>query len=177
MEFKELTETDKTLFADAMLKMLYYIDAEFVPPLSKRRSTTQNNLTGEGAENGIEAYFSEMIKQDITGVFENNELIGFVSYRKNYTSEIIFSSELPNIYISTLVLSRQSRGRGITKELYSYLFNTLFPESSIFTRTWSTNIAHTRILSYFGFSELLRIENDRGDGIDTVYYKREKTKA
>lgn len=177
MEFKLLTENEKEIFGSQMINMLTLADKEFVPPLSERSSTTQGNLSSRSATGGINAYYAEMAKQEILCAFDNGELLGFVSYRKNYTSEHISKSELPNIYISTLVLSPAARGRGLTLKMYSFLFDELYPECSVFTRTWSTNIAHTKILSKFGFSELLRKENDRGDGIDTVYYKRERSKA
>ena len=81
---------------------------------------------------------------------------------------------MPNIYLSTLVLSAESRGKGITKKLYAHLFNELYPEKNIFTRTWSTNAPHIKILDYFGFDEMVRIKNDRGNGIDTVYFENRR---
>jgi len=81
---------------------------------------------------------------------------------------------LPNIYLSTLILSTESRGKGVTKKLYAHLFNELYPDKSIFTRTWSTNLAHIKILDYFSFEEIARLENDRGNGIDTVYFAKRK---
>ncbi len=176
MEFKILTEKEKKLFELQMINMLTLADKEFVPPLSERSSTTQGNLSA-GGTGGINSYYADMAKQEILCALEGEEVLGFVSYRKDYVSELISESELPNIYISTLVLSPAARGRGLTSKMYSFLFDELYPECSVFTRTWSTNIAHTKILSKFGFSELLRKENDRGEGIDTVYYKRERSKA
>ena len=52
---------------------------------------------------------------------------------------------------------------------YSYLFEK-YSDRPIFTRTWSTNLAHIKILEKFGFSEHLRIKNHRGENIDTVYF-------
>jgi len=63
-----------------------------------------------------------------------------------------------------------ARGRRLTQGMYDHLFNTLYPHHSIFTRTWSTNIAHSTILSRMGFSELSRVKDERGAGIDTVYF-------
>ena len=52
--------------------------------------------------------------------------------------------------------------------MYDHLFHTLYPQCSIYTRTWSTNAPHSRILSKFSFEELARLENDacihRDDG-------------
>ncbi|MBQ7897105.1 MAG: GNAT family N-acetyltransferase [Clostridia bacterium] len=170
MEKKLLSEEEKIKYhRDEILEMMRISDKDFVPPLSSRTSTTQSNLSGDGS-GGIELYFNEMIKQKVLGAFEGDRLFGIVSFRENYETDII--KDLPNIYISTLFLHPDSRGRGVTKELYSYLFFDLYKNSNIFTRTWSANVAHIKILDFFGFELFHRIENDRGDGIDTVYFRR-----
>ena len=169
MEKRLLSEEEKIKYSAEILEMMRISDKDFVPPLSSRSSTTQSNLSGEGA-GGIELYFSEMIKQNVLGAFEGEKLFGIVSFRENYETDIV--KDLPNIYISTLFLHPESRGRGVTKQLYSYLFFDLYKDRNIFTRTWSTNLAHIKILDFFGFELFHRIENDRGEGIDTVYFKR-----
>ena len=56
--------------------------------------------------------------------------------------------------------------------------NILFKEyehMNIFTRTWSTNAVHIRILSKFEFETLHVLKDHRGAGIDTIYFvKRPK---
>lgn len=150
-------------------------DSDFVPPLSKRSGTTQSDLSGgKTSGGGIGAYCSEMMKQEVLAAVSESRLLGFVSYRENMVSAEIGEGTLPNIYVSTLLLHPESRGMRLTARMYDYIFNTLYPERSIFTRTWSTNLAHIKILSGFDFCEMKRIENDRGAGIDTVYYKLER---
>ena len=63
------------------------------------------------------------------------------------------------------------RRRGIARSFYDLLMS-LFPEQTLLisTRTWSTNNSHISLLEKMGFTGPLRIENDRGPGIDTVYY-------
>ena len=171
MEFILMDLSQKATYKDEMLKMLCYSDKEFVPPLSARSSTTQKDLSGSVmVENGLESYFSEMCNQQIMGVFEDDTLLSFISFRENYTSDVIGEQYLPNIYLSTLVSKPETRGRGITVKLYDHLFNHCYADRFVLTRTWSTNFAHTRILEKFAFGELLRIADDRGKGIDTVYY-------
>lgn len=58
--------------------------------------------------------------------------------------------------------------------MYAYLFSA-YKNANIFTRTWSTNFAHIKILQAFGFETVKVLKNDRGSGIDTVYFKKEKT--
>ena len=172
MQFKLLDHKDKNSFENDIIEMLIESDKDFVPPISARSSTLDKNFSEASTENGILSYYSGMKGQQILGAFDEGKLVGFVSYRENFVSDEISSSELPNIYVSTLVLSKGARGKGVTKKMYTYLFCELYADRNVFTRTWSTNCAHTKILLDFGFFEIIRKENDRGVGIDTVYYKK-----
>ena len=93
------------------------------------------------------------------------------SYKENYSCAEISPKELPNIYISTLIVSPNARGKGVTKALYGKLFSE-YENINIFTRTWSTNIAHIKILEKYGFKVIQVIKDDRGNGIDTIYFKK-----
>ena len=170
MEMIFLDDQGKQQYYEALLQLCKKSDNEFVPPLSQRNSTTQGNLTG-GMNSGILAYFQEVMKQSVLVCTENDRLLGFVSFREDYIPEHYPNAKLPNIYVSTLILSADSRGRGLTKQIYQHLFMERFPERSIYTRTWSTNAAHLKILSFFCFSQCMCIPNHRGEGIDTVYYE------
>ncbi len=177
MHFRILTDADKSRYRGSLVLMLKISDKDFVPPLSTRSSTTQSDLKGgSSSEDGLLSYYEEMNKQHILGVFDEQELIGFVSFRENYTSSEIGENTLPNIYLSTLVLNPSARGKNLTYRMYEYLFDTLYPNSSVYTRTWSTNFAHIKILSKFDFEEFIRKPNDRGDGIDTVYFRKIREK-
>lgn len=170
MIFKILTEQDKSLYKQTILEIMRLCDNDFIPPLSARNSTTQKSLIGgKSTEEGLISYMTEMLSQVVLGSFENNNLIGFVSFKENYLSDVILDSDLPNIYLSTLMLNKEARGKRLTQQMYDYLFNVVYPDRSIFTRTWSTNIAHLKILEKFNFSLIKTIKNDRGNGIDTVY--------
>jgi len=170
-----MDDARKEAFASQMLEMLTASDREFIPPLSARSSTTQKDLSGgESSPEGIQLYFGEMKKQQILGAFEEERLLGWISYRENYTCPEIGEDTLPNIYLSTLVSRPEARGRGLTRSLYDHLFHTLCPDRNVFTRTWSTNAIHIRILEKFGFRLLCRKVNDRGNGIDTVYFRKDK---
>lgn len=165
-------KTDK-LFVD-IYSLLEEGDREFFPPLSCRSSTTQKNLTGiHKSVDGIKNYFEEMKKQNILVAVEDDKLLGFVSFKENLVTDVIPEKESPNIYISTLIVSPDARGMGLTRKMYEYLFDT-YKQSNVFTRTWSTNTAHINILSKFGFDIYKTIENDRAEGVHTVYFKKGK---
>jgi len=177
MEFKLLTQEEKEQYYQTMLCMMEISDQDFVPPLSQRSSTTQKILTGTASTDvhaGLSSYLNTMMQQEILACLEDGKLLGFVSFIKDYTTDYITEADLPNIYLSTLILNPEARGRGITKQMYGHLFNDLYADRHIFTRTWSTNVPHIKILGYYNFAELARIPNHRGEGIDTVYYAKRR---
>ena len=172
MEIRVLKKSEHKIYFDEILEMLICCDNEFVPPLSTRKSTTQTKLNGtKMLGDGIASYFEEMNKQKILIATENEKVIAFVAFRENFTNEKIPESELPNIYISTLIVHPEERGKKLTQKIYATLFDE-YKTANVFTRTWSTNLAHIRILSKFNFERVCVIENDRGEGIDTFYFKK-----
>ncbi|MBR5460171.1 MAG: GNAT family N-acetyltransferase [Clostridia bacterium] len=174
MEIKILTKNDSELYFPEILEMLKRADGEFVPPLSSRSSTTQSSLVGNASTpEGILLYFEEMKKQRLAVALENGELVAFMSYRENYLTDTV--TEVPNVYLSTLIVKPEGRGKGLTQIMYGELFKA-YPDRCVYTRTWSTNVAHTKILSRLGFDILKVIENDRGEGIDTVYFVKRGVK-
>ena len=172
MEFCILNNAQKEQYEEELFKILTQNDTAFVPPLSQRTGTTQTAFGGQANPSGVADYLNQMLTQQILAVLMEEKPVGFVSYIENKTDDGFL---LPNLYISTLVLQPETRGMGITKKLYHHLFNELYPERNVYTRTWSTNIAHIKILMGFGFEELKRIPNDRGQDIDTVYYAKRHT--
>ena len=172
MEIIILDKNEGARYHNAILEMLFSSDGDFVPPLSARNSAMQTDLnSSEKIEGGIINYFEEIKKHEIMVATENEKVIAFVAFRKNFINEKISEEELPNIYISTLIVRPEGRGKGITQKMYAYLFKR-YETVNFFTRTWSTNIAHIRILSKFNFEKICVIENDRGKGVDTVYFKK-----
>ena len=121
----------------------------------------------------IITYFEELKNQRFTVACDGEELLAFVSFKENLVSDVIGKDELPNIYISTLIVRPKARGTGLTYKMYENLFDA-YKNSNIFTRTWSANASHIKILSRFGFEVFKTIKNDRGEGIDTVYFRKMK---
>ena len=170
MQLQLLTPAQIKQYETMLFRLLSDADDEFLPPLSARSSTTQNALSGgEKSIDGVTAYFEQMKQQQIFAAIEKGQLHGFVSFKENYTNDAIPPEHLPNIYLSTLVVSPAARGKGLTKRMYGALFEQ-FADRAVLTRTWSTNAAHIRILDSFGFETLCTIPNDRGNGIDTIYF-------
>ena len=174
MEIVILTpETQKDIYPQ-VLEMLREADGDFVPPLSSRSSAAQQTLSETAPRsNGVQEYFSELQTQRFAAVYENGRVVAFVSWKEDYTCE--YMKKLPNIYISTLIVRPQIRGKGVTTALYKKLFSH-YKDRHIFTRTWSTNHAHIRVLEKYGFSLLQILPNHRGNGIDTVYFAKQPGK-
>ncbi len=158
---------------DGIFQLLIECAGEFVPPLWQRSSSTQQDLHGSSSSSKIPSeYFESIRKQSAFVAIDSGRVVGFMSFRKNYICKEIPRSFQPNIYITTVIVDPVYRNRGITGEFYEKLIDR-FAGYHIFTRTWSTNNSHSRILSSRRFFEHKRIPDDRGPGIDTVYYHHE----
>lgn len=153
--------------------LLVLSDEEFVPPLSSRNSTQQVGFAEGGmVENKPYAYFETIKTQSFILALEEDKVIGFMSYIPNYSLPFLYNGkEVISDYVSTVVVHPNYRGRKITQKFYNKLFER---KTAISTRTWSTNRAHIKILCRMLFEQIVTIENDRGEGIDTLYFLKTK---
>ena len=171
MELKYFDTVADCGFAADIHRLLVLADKEFIPPLSARGSSTQQNLTGtEAVSEGAKAYYAAMSTQPVVVAVENDRCYGFMAFKKDYTCE--YYEKLPNLYASTCVVHPDTRGQGLMGRFYQKMID-LFPECSVYTRTWHTNISHLKVLDKLGFTLLTRLPDHRGPGMDTVYYCRE----
>lgn len=170
-------------YYENVLALLSKCNHEFVPTLSSRKSTTEKNLAPEekGRDDVPYEYFEALKKQCFVLVFaetSNNGrmLVGFLSYIPEYSYTNNLGQTVIGQYVSTIIVSPSYRNQGIARQLYEELFRR-FPGKNIFTRTWSSdkncnNISHLTVLTQIGFQLFECKKNDRGKGIDTVYYHR-----
>ena len=176
MRIKFYRKINNQKIRQGIYDLLVACDNEFIPPLSARNSTTQTNLTDSSTSSaGITDYFNNVMRQNTLVVIEKKEVVAFMSFRENYVCENISRDNCPNVYVSTVIVHPAFRHQGIANKLYDRLL-AIYPRHYIFTRTWSTNNGHTRILRAIGFSEHCYLHNDRGEGIDTVYYRYKSKK-
>ena len=169
----ELTKKEK----DSVWRILCLCDGDFFPKLSARESSVQKKLDLNGGEGDTKAlphtYFNELIKQKfILAKDEAGEVVAFMSFRPDYICDALegFGKSL---YITTVCVDPSFRKQGIMKKLYETM-ETVCPEklgeSKVSTRTWSTNHIHIRELSNRGYQEVAVLKDDRGKGIDTIYF-------
>ena len=170
MELKYFETVADCSYADDIQALLALADKEFIPPLSARGSSTQQNFTCTDAVSaGAKAYYRAMSTQPVIVATENGRCYGFMAFKKDYVCE--YYCKTPNLYASTCVVHPDARGKGLMTGFYRTMI-TLFPQHSIYTRTWHTNISHLKVLEKLGFSLLTRLPDHRGPGVDTVYYCR-----
>ncbi|HIX16196.1 MAG TPA: GNAT family N-acetyltransferase [Candidatus Hungatella pullicola] len=147
-------------------------DQEFVPPISERTSTSQTDWSMEEKERGVAIYLKQLIKQHMLLAVQEEKVAGFLSYQDSFNCPIL--KEFPNCcYLTTLCVGHDSRGAGLSKLLYARAVNEIaerFPGAAVTLRTWSTNKAQLHILKELGFSCQTLLKDDRGEGVDTVYY-------
>lgn len=158
---------------EGVWKLLCRYDSEFIPPLSAREYTYQSDLTVcSTANQEPNRYFETLKKQSFLLVQDRDKVIGFMSFRPHYVSEDV-NDQVETIYVTTVIVDEEYRGQGITTHLYVELEEiTRLRKQPLMTRTWSTNDSHIRVLNKIRMREVKRIENGRGPGIDTVYYRK-----
>lgn len=161
-------------YADGVMSLLTDSDKEFVPALSSRNGTTQCAFGAPGSfDTTPTAYFKSLQKQHNLLMMRDNRVVGLMSFTTEYVLESP-SPVTPNVYVSTVVISTDYRRRGLARALYERLFYE-YPECHVFIRTWSSNEKHVQLLGSLGFRPYLRYANDRGPGVDTIYYHRSPT--
>lgn len=154
-----------------VFEILCETDREFIPPLSYREDTKQKNLYVQQSETKPPyIYFEKVTKQSNLLAMEEGHVVGFMSFEEDYFLELEEKS-YETLYMSTLIVRKESRRKGISSRLYEELLKR-FQDRNIITRTWSTNVSHIGLLEKLGFQMIECIRNDRGPGIDTVYYGR-----
>lgn len=154
---------------DQLYGLLSMCDEEFVPPLSTRNSTTQTDLrtsTGETANGDVSAYYDSIAKQEQLRMYSADKLVGFASYVHREDDDGTSVA-----YLSTILTHPEHRGEGLSRKMYAALF-AMLDEDVLELRTWSTNGAHLHVLDKMGFVESKRIVDDRGEGIDTIYFRK-----
>lgn len=173
LQFRFYETLIEPTLVDGVWKLLCRYDSEFIPPLSAREYTYQSDLTVRSkAKQDPNRYFKILKEQSFLLAQDQGKVIGFMSFRPNYVYEDL-SEQVETIYVTTVIVDEEYRGQGITTHLYAELEEIAKQRKQpIMTRTWSTNDSHIRILNKIRMQEVKRIENGRGPGLDTIYYRK-----
>lgn len=153
-------------FKDAIWKLLLLCDKDFYPPLSER----------ENDSNGPFKYFESLLVDEAKFVLalDEEKLVGFSIFYHNYYEDLL-SQYTPCNYIKIACIDPDYRGQKIASKLNRFIenelpFNLRLP--FIVRRTWSSNFPQMSLLQNYGYSLFHSFENDRGNGISTVYFSK-----
>lgn len=164
---------DKQSYEAKLRQLLETVDQEFVPPLTDESRADMSRMKTQAGGVDIDTYVERCLNRPLIGVFDGS-LIGFLSFDIIQEGSII-DEYTPTNHVEILVVDTERRGEGLGTEMYRYLLEDI-PESHclsyVSTKTWECNEPHIAILKKFDFELVNRIPNDRGPGIDTVYYAR-----
>ena len=179
MELRYIGNSIEENMKDDLWEIVCAVDHDFVPALSSRESSYQKGFNMEEKSGVLPyEYFDALLKQDFILAYEDEKIVGFLSFRNHYSCEDLSPIE-DSLYISTICILPEKRGLGISSALYSFTEDSVSKDlgySYITTRTWSTNGAQMHALPKRGYEKVKVIESDRGEGIDTVYFARKVKK-
>ena len=170
----EFKSTDKLTNEEAIsvFDLLCEVDSEFIPHLSNRNSSAFTFDSELINEDKPESYFEEIKLQKFILAFEEKKLLGFLTYKAKHETRIKSDLILKGDYITTVAIGIKFRGKGIGLKMYLKMID-ISKGKSIYTRTWSTNYNHIKILDKLDFSLSHLIKDERGLGIDTVYFLKD----
>ena len=169
---EELSEQER---AD-IWEILKMCDGDFYPPLSQRSSSYQKSFTantGEVSDEGPRTYYDEMIRQQFLLTYIGEQMVGFMTFRVGYEYEKMGPDYNPSLYMTTACVRHEWRDHGIMGALYDQMEREMtvkFDCPAVTTRTWSTNDAQMNMLPHHGYQTLCVLKDDRGPGVDTVYF-------
>ena len=166
------TADDATL--DTIWNILVVVDREFVPPLSARSGTLERCLTQETIWGGPVSYFDQLTHQHVVLARVGNEPAAVMSFIRGYRDGAL-ADWSPSTYVSTTAVLPRFRRRGLGAALNEYVEHRpeTIADRYVSRRTWSTNTGNLALLAAAGYSEVLRLPDDRGPGVDTVYFVKD----
>ncbi|MGI8647545.1 MAG: GNAT family N-acetyltransferase [Mycobacteriales bacterium] len=159
--------------AASIRQLLVEVDNEFVPPLSCRSSTTTKDFVAVSDSDGPGEYVRQTLSQPCLVAFRDDALAGFMRLHLRHHNSDLNIGDLCT-FVRTVVTSHRYRRQGVATQLYETLFK-LAPECAspfVATRTWNENTSHIALLEKLGFQQVNRLQDDRGCGIDSLYFAR-----
>ena len=159
----------------AIFDLLCACDGDFVPPLSQRESSYQKGFSSPLGEIKPYTYCESIKTQHFTVARdESGKMVAFLTFRPRYTCKELARFGESN-YMTTACVYPRHRGHGLVNRLYDVVESGL-PEDVrldyVTTRTWSTNAAQVHSFTKRGYQAAAVLKDDRGAGVDTIYYAK-----
>ncbi|WP_407355466.1 GNAT family N-acetyltransferase [Methanolobus sp. WCC5] len=141
------------------------VDNDFYPPLSKRGGGIPERIKKCLDTPDANFLVASLMGRDRPDPPE--EFIGMVGYTRNWKSD-------DSAYINFLATHPEHRNAGVSKALCLRLEEELVEQDvkTIYLCTWSGNPAAIKFYERLGYYSYTVVLNDRGIGIDTIYYKK-----
>ena len=99
----------QTSYQTDVRELLCASDKEFIPPLSKRKGTTQQSFSEEKDDNtGLTLYYQQMLQQEFILAIENEKVVGFLTFIPDHILDLE-SNKYKCDYVSTVIVSSESR--------------------------------------------------------------------
>ena len=149
-----LEYSDKDNEYNEIYEFFKIVDSYYYPPLSKRSPLTE--------------FIDPIIKDgNILYLKENDKIIGMITY-------YYFYPDLKAAYIDSISILEEYRGKKLGKLLMDKCFSDLKSKNIhlVKLRTWSTNKITTNLYPKLGFKISDIVKNDRGPGIDSIYFEK-----
>ncbi len=165
----DLTEAQK----EDVMNLLIEADNDFIPPLSSRSSTVNQNPASTDPEFKIPLeYFDELNTQKFILATDKGRIVAFLSYKDDMLLKIKEQEEVVT-YISTVIVQKDIRNQGIAHKLLATCIKKCNKSKTLVSSaTWNKNSAYGIVLYDFGFAPFKVIENDNDNGVHTVYFYR-----
>lgn len=163
---------DASAYGDGIREILNRTEDRFHPPLSTREGTTQTAGLDERRNDALDEYLAQCLNQSFILTIDDDRVVGFLSFRQSYETDEL-AGYTPSSYVSTIAVRPAERRQGYARGMYHELLTGVPPgvrDPYVTTRTWSTNDRHFQLLDELGFETVTTIRDDRGEGINTVYY-------
>ena len=163
--YDTLRDTDPVV-RDRIWDLICRCDDDFYPPLSTREPT-DSVMVQTGVKESKPHTFFEMI-QGTSVLVDSEDVNGVIAFYKGYVLDEV--DDIPRTYVMFILVDPDARGRGLGRSLYEAMFEHMSgSEAPVVTRTWSTNYSHLALARSMGLTRSVVLENDRGNGVDTVF--------
>lgn len=99
-----------------------------------------------------------------------NRVVGFTEMK--LADSLVYNENLYAINVGTSAIALEHQGKGIAKLLYNHLeeLAVKFGVDVVVRSTWSLNIKQLKLYERFGYKEIARSHNERGEGNDLVKF-------
>ncbi len=141
------------------------VDNEFCPPLSERGKGIPERIDSCLDRPESNYLVATLPEKKESGTY--NRFVGMIGYTQKWKKD-------DKAYINFLATHPEYRNLGISKKLCLKLEDFLSNRDcrSVHVCTWSSNPAAMRFYRELGYHTYTVVLNDRGRGINTIYYKK-----